>query len=249
MSSVCEWQRDEGPSLLAHGFPGLWVGAGMNSAGLALCWTSADLGKPNQQVRVGLPSYVFLAHLLYQENLDTVIREAKKDKHAGWFTFVMADGDGRLLNVEGSPRGIAVEEAKGKLVRIGFGTREMSGAPSGQPIPQHPRCQKTLDHLNGAKGPITREQMQNFFADPGCGISVGKPTIDMIGLRLLGQNRLAQSRPKLSHRLEAISVRISVMGPRHCSPIKMRRRSPVVLEPGLSSLPELLDKSAWPIFV
>jgi hypothetical protein len=180
LSSVCEWRRDEGPSLLAYGFPGLWVGAGMNSAGIALCWTSADLGKPNQQVRVGLPSYIFLAHLLYQESLDAVIREAKKDQHAGWFTFVMADGDGRLLNVEGSPRGIAVEEAKGKLVRIGFGTREMSGTPLGQPIPQHARCQKMLDHLNGEKGLITREQMQNFFADPGCGISVGKPTIDMM---------------------------------------------------------------------
>ena len=46
----------EGPSLLAYAFPGLWAGAGLNSAGLALCWTSAALGEKGQGARVGIPS-------------------------------------------------------------------------------------------------------------------------------------------------------------------------------------------------
>jgi isopenicillin-N N-acyltransferase like protein len=37
MSSMLHWRRSEGPSVLAYAFPGLWVGAGLNSAGLALC--------------------------------------------------------------------------------------------------------------------------------------------------------------------------------------------------------------------
>ena len=44
MSTMLEWRRSDGPSVLAYAFPGLWVGAGLNANGLALCWTSAELG-------------------------------------------------------------------------------------------------------------------------------------------------------------------------------------------------------------
>src|SRR5262245_10187219 len=69
MSSVLHWKRAEGPSVLSYAFPGLWVGSGLNSAGLALCWTSAALGEKGQGARVGIPAYVLLTHLLYQESL------------------------------------------------------------------------------------------------------------------------------------------------------------------------------------
>lgn len=120
MSSAVLLKREEGPSLLAYGFPGLWVGAGMNSAGLALCWTSAALGDGKQGMgpRVGIPSYLLLTHLLYQESLPDAIAEAKRAKQAGWFTFVMADGKGNLANIEGSPEKLAVETHSGRLARI-----------------------------------------------------------------------------------------------------------------------------------
>src|SRR5687767_10765427 len=105
-SRVVEWKRSEGPSVLAYGFPGLWTGAGLNSAGLALCWTSADLGNKALGARVGIPAYVLLTHLLYQPDLASAIKEAQRDKHAGWFTFVLADGEGNLVNIEGSPKGV-----------------------------------------------------------------------------------------------------------------------------------------------
>jgi hypothetical protein len=186
-SSVLDWRREEGPSLLAYAFPGLWVGAGLNSAGLALCWTSADLGKPNQVPRVGLPAYVLLAHLLYQPTLDAAAEAARRDRHAGWFTFVMADGSGRLLNIEGSPAGLACEEATGRLVRIGFGTRRMTETADGQSPPRHPRCAAMDALLDRTKGHTDLNAMRENFGDPTRGICVGRATIDMMVFNTTGR--------------------------------------------------------------
>lgn len=179
-SRIVEWRRDEGPSVLAYGFPGLWTGAGVNSAGVALTWTSANLGNKAVGARVGVPSYVLLTHLLYQKDLESALREAKRDRHAGWFTFVLGDGDGNLINLEGSPNGLAVESAKGRLVRIGFGSREMTKTPPGTEVKLHARCEKMYDLLRASAGKTTLRTMQNAFEDPNCGISVGKGTIDMM---------------------------------------------------------------------
>jgi hypothetical protein len=180
LSSMLHWKRDEGPSLLAYAYPGLWVGAGLNSAGLALCWTSADLGNKALGVRVGIPAYVLLAHLMYQETLDAVEEEARRANNAGWFTFVMADGDGNLCNVEGSPKTLVVERTKGHLARVSFGTRRMTGTPEGAQVPVHARCAKMNNLLTKASGKIDLKTMQHFFEDPSCAISVGRSTIDMM---------------------------------------------------------------------
>jgi hypothetical protein len=180
LSSVLEWRRDGGPSLLAYAFPGLWVGAGLNSAGLALCWTSAELGQPRQVPRVGLPAYVVLAHLLYQPTLDAVVEAARRDRHAGWFTFVIGDGSGRLLNVEGSPEGVACEETTGRLVRIGFGTRAMTATAAGQDVPRHPRCATMDALLDQSRGHTDLDALRANFGDPARGICVGRATIDMM---------------------------------------------------------------------
>jgi hypothetical protein len=180
MSSMLHWRRDEGPSLLAYAFPGLWVGAGMNSSGLALCWTSADLGNQATGARVGIPAYVLLAHLLYQESLEDVADEAARATNAGWFTFVMGDADGRLMNVEGSPRGIVVENDRGRLVRVGFGSHKMTGTTEATPVKHHGRCQKMYDLLALSGGKNDLATLQDYFADPKHGICVGRATIDMM---------------------------------------------------------------------
>lgn len=180
LSSIVEWRREEGPSVLAYGFPGLWTGAGMNSAGVALCWTSANLEQKDFPPRVGVPSYLLIAHLLYQDNLDAALEQARLDKHAGWFTFVMGDGAGRLASVEGSPAGVAVEELTGQLVRVGYGTRKMTSTADGQDVPRHPRCQKMSNHIDVASGSIDLRWLQSTFEDPACEISVGAPTIDLL---------------------------------------------------------------------
>ena len=168
LSSMLLWQRpaDEGPSVLAYSYPGLWVGAGMNSAGIALCWTSGpDEGSPGP--RVGIPSYVLIAQMLYQPTLEAAIEEARRARHAGWFTFVLADGDGNLANVEGSPKDLAVERSRGHLARVYFGTRQMTGAADGQPVPYHPRCRRMYDLLGAAAGRLDRPTLQGLFADHG----------------------------------------------------------------------------------
>lgn len=179
-SAVVEWRRTQAASVLAYGFPGMPMGAGLNSEGIALCWTSAALETTGQSPRVGIPSYALIAHLLAQRDLEGVIREAQKNKHAGWFTFVIADGEGNLVNVEGSPQRVVVERSSGPLVRIGYGTREMSGAPPDGAIPQHPRCALMDDLLRQTAGRNRLAQLQQYFADPTRQINVGPGTIDMM---------------------------------------------------------------------
>jgi isopenicillin-N N-acyltransferase-like protein len=179
-SCVTEWRRADGVSVLAYGFPGMPMGAGINARGLALCWTSAALGSKGQTPRVGIPSYMLIAHLLAQKNLDDVIHEVRKNKHAGWFTFVMADGAGRLVNIEGSPERVVIEPAKSRLVRVGYGSREMTGGRPGERVPLHARCRKLYDLLAEAQGHTDLSRLQEFFADPKYTINAGKATIDMM---------------------------------------------------------------------
>jgi isopenicillin-N N-acyltransferase-like protein len=180
LSRVLHWQRTEGPSLLAYGYPGLWTGAGLNSAGLALCWTSASLEAQPLGVRVGLPSYVLLTHLLYQESLDDALSEAARATNAGWFTFVMADGKGNLANIEGSPRELVTESIKGRMARVGYGSRKMTRTPGNSPVAVHPRCEKMCRLLDSDRGKIDLARMQLYFEDPAHEIQVGKSTIDMM---------------------------------------------------------------------
>jgi hypothetical protein len=180
LSRVLHWKRDDGPSLLAYGFPGMFCGAGMNSAGLALCWTSASLGNQALGARIGIPSYVLLTHFLYQESLDGVVEEAKRATNAGWFTFVMGDAHGRLLNIEGSPERIVTEESRSLLTRVGYGSREMTGTPAGADVKLSVRCDIFCEHVRDNRRPVDARCIQTLFADPEAGISVGKGTIDMM---------------------------------------------------------------------
>jgi isopenicillin-N N-acyltransferase-like protein len=179
-SRVTEWRRPDGVSVLAYGFPGMPMGAGMNEAGIALCWTSAALGTKGQTPRVGIPSYMLIAHLLAQKDMDSVIREAKKNRHAGWFTFVLADRNGRLVNIEGSPERVVVEPADARLVRVLYGSRAMTGVKPKERVPLHARCQKMYNLLCETQGKNDRARLQDYFADPKYQINAGKATIDMM---------------------------------------------------------------------
>jgi len=164
LSHMLLWKRAEGPSVLFYAYPGLWAGAGLNSAGIALCWTSGSkMGISGP--RVGIPSYAFIAHLLYQETLAAAIEEARRAKHAGWFTFVLSDGQGNLANIEGTPERLAVETARGHMARVYYGSREMTGTAKDRPVSFHPQCRRMLDLLEGSKGKLDRERLQGFFGD------------------------------------------------------------------------------------
>ncbi|NUQ64562.1 MAG: hypothetical protein HUU20_19015, partial [Pirellulales bacterium] len=160
-------------------YPGLWAGAGLNSAGVALCWTSAPgLGIPGPAV--GIPAYLLIAHMLYQSSLEEAIEAARQAPQAGWFTFVLADGDGHLANVEGSPRKLAVERTSGSLARVYYGTREMTGTPPDQPVPRHPQCQRMVDLVKQSEGKIDRRGVEAFYADHESTICKHFNTLDVM---------------------------------------------------------------------
>jgi isopenicillin-N N-acyltransferase like protein len=163
-SSMLLWKRPEGPSLLAYSYPGLWVGAGLNSAGLALCWTWGD-ARGIKGPRVGIPSYALIAQMLYQETLKDALEEARRATHAGWFTFVLGDAKGQLANVEGTPEKLVVETTTGHLARADFGTRGITGTPEGKPVKLHPQCRRMCDLLEGSRGKLDRPTLQGFFGD------------------------------------------------------------------------------------
>lgn len=171
VSSVTEWRRDDAPSVLAYGYPGMPMGAGVNSEGIALCWTSAALaisGKASP--RIGVPSYALITHLLAQKDIESVIREAQRDKHAGWFTFVMADGNGNLVNIEGSPQGIEIERSSSHIGRVDYGIPKMIVARPGEPRKMHARCEQMNKLLDQTAGKNDRKMLERYFTEREHGI-------------------------------------------------------------------------------
>ena len=164
LSSMLLWKRPEGPSLLAYSYPGLWVGAGLNSAGVALCWTWGD-GLGIKGPRVGIPSYVLIAQMLYQDTLEGALQEARRAKHAGWFNFVLGDGKGQLAIVEGTPEKLVIQKPRGHTARASYACREILGEDSDKPGKLHPRYQRMSDLLAGSKGKLDKPTLQGFLAD------------------------------------------------------------------------------------
>jgi hypothetical protein len=123
MSNVLHWKRSEGPSVLAYAYPGLWISAGVNSAGLGMCWvTGPGYG---DGPRVGLPAYVMCAHVLYQDSLDKAIAEVRRDKFAGSFTFLMADAKGQQATLRCSPAKVEVTMKRGRSDPTGAVTKNL----------------------------------------------------------------------------------------------------------------------------
>ncbi len=180
MSSLLLWKRPEGPSVLSYSFPGLWVGAGMNSRGVALVWTSTQNPMKAPGPLVGIPTYVLLAQMLYQDSLRDAVEEARRAKHAGWFTIVMGDGRGRLVNVEAAPGELEVELSRGSLARTYHGTRKMTRTPEGQPVKFHPQVQRMLGLLAGKKGQLDRLALQGFYGDHQSTICKHYSTLDVV---------------------------------------------------------------------
>jgi isopenicillin-N N-acyltransferase-like protein len=185
-SSMLLWKRPEGPSVLAYAYPGLWVAAGLNSAGIALCWTSAGLEAPDPpdvrklNPRVGIPSYVLIAQMLYQPTLQAAVEEARRARQAGWFTFVLADAHGQIASVEGSPKELAVEYSRGHIARTYYGTRQMTRTPANMPVHHHPQCQRMWDLLDGAQGKLNQALLERFFGDHQSTICKHYNTIDVM---------------------------------------------------------------------
>lgn len=164
LSSMLLWKRPEGPSVLAYSYPGLWIGAGLNSAGIALCWTwGNDAGVKGP--RVGIPAYVLIAQMLYQDTLAGALKEAERARHAGWFAFVLGDGKGNLAAVDGTPEKLVIQKPRGHTARASYACREILGGAADEPLKLHPQCQRMFDLLSAGKGKLDAAAIKGFFAD------------------------------------------------------------------------------------
>ncbi len=180
LSQMLHWKRTEGPSVLGYGYPGMWIGAGLNSAGLALCWTSANLATSGKEgPQIGIPSYAYLTHLLYQDSLDAVVDAVNRLTPAGFFTFVLGDGDGNLLNVEATAgQRPTIERHRGNLVRVDYGSHERTGTPAGEKVKRHERCDIMDGLLTKEEGRLDRELLGRLFGTHEGGVCNHSHTLD-----------------------------------------------------------------------
>jgi hypothetical protein len=116
--------------------------------------------------------------MLYADSLRAAIDEVRRAKLAGWFTFVLADGKGNLVNIEGSPEELVVEEGKGNMSRVGYGSRKMTATAKDQPVKRHAQCQRMCDLLSSGKGKLDRGMLQGFFGDHESTICKHSGTLD-----------------------------------------------------------------------
>ena len=123
-------------------------------------------GPSNPAAQFGIPAYVLIATAHAAGSGQCRARKAQKNRHAGWFTFVIADSLGNILNVEGSPSGIAVERIPEHYVRVSYGTRQMTGTPAGQSPQLHPRCRKMYELLTASASKNDLDRLQRYLADP-----------------------------------------------------------------------------------
>ena len=150
-SSMLLWQRAEGPSVLSMHYPGQWIWCGMNSAGIGLCGTAAEVSKKEVPgPAIGIPWYVLAAQILYQDTLSAAIEEARRAKQAGWSTLVLSNGEGDLANLEYTPKKMVVETTRGHMARVDFGSRGMLGFTDAQP-----RCVRMYELLGMPKAAST----------------------------------------------------------------------------------------------
>src|SRR5262249_3387502 len=151
-------------SLLAYAYPGLWVGAGLNTAGIALCWTWGD-GLGIKGPRVGIPSYVLIPQMLYQDTPAGALRGAHGAPHPRRVALPPTHGKGNLATVEGTPEKLVVQQPRGHTARASYACREILGGPTDQPLKVHPQCQRMLDLLAGSEGKLEGLALKTFFAD------------------------------------------------------------------------------------
>jgi isopenicillin-N N-acyltransferase-like protein len=183
LSSMLQWERPEGPSLLTYAYPGLWASAGLNTAGVGLTWASVG-PIDNSGPAIGIPTNVLLAHLLYQPTLEDAMREVQRVPRAGWSILMMGDAQGNLACIEVSPQVVAFERKRGHIARDNaYRTPELFRAWALNNPDLQGRYEKANALLAQGAGKIDTAYIQRMYADTTQGIGRGV-TLDMIILDL-----------------------------------------------------------------
>lgn len=99
---------NDDPTIVSYGFPGLWVGAGVNEDGLALMWTGAARLPIRETPTPGVPTYVLIAEILRRAVVAEATWYLESVPLAGSFIFLLGDADGRIAVVEAAPGAMTV---------------------------------------------------------------------------------------------------------------------------------------------
>ena len=96
-------KNSEGFEALSYAYPGMLAAAGINSAGIALCWNSV----PRLKLKIGVPTYVIVAEVLRQETIGNALAAVFRAERAGCFNFLLANEE-EIYNLEATPDDIEV---------------------------------------------------------------------------------------------------------------------------------------------
>jgi predicted choloylglycine hydrolase len=101
-SSIMRLKIGKLPEMLTYAYPGLWASAGINEHGMSLVWTGAGYA-PKVRPRAGIPTYALIAGILSCRNCKQALELIRRTRNAGCFVFFIADAEGEVCVVEGSP--------------------------------------------------------------------------------------------------------------------------------------------------
>lgn len=162
---VLRVRPDDGPPVVMATFGGLVGYPGLNGAGVA----HSQNALANGDWRHALPHYPLKRVLLEQRDVQGCLRVFERAQLASCGNYVLADGTGRLLDVESTPAGYAVVEPEDGIVvhtnhfrsdRFRSQERLLRSLPDSQP-----RLERMRSLLRAERGRITLDTIKRCLRD------------------------------------------------------------------------------------
>ena len=93
----------QGSDIISYTYPGLLAAAGLNSAGIAICWNSV----PRLKIKKGVPTYIIIEEILRQKTIGDALTAVMRANRAGCFSLFLSDGD-EIYHIEATPNDIEI---------------------------------------------------------------------------------------------------------------------------------------------
>jgi hypothetical protein len=117
--------------------------------------------------RVGVPYYVWAAHILSQESLQAALEESQRANHAGWWTAVLTDAKGELANVEVRREKVVIETGRGHIARHQYGSREMTGTPGRDAVKLLGKAPQIVASIRSGQGEVDEQAIRKLMEQVG----------------------------------------------------------------------------------